>query len=127
MYKFQYKRKNCTQALSKLQFGHFGLSAQENVEFNTNQLLSIKKTLSFFFKKKIKIWFIVPPATNKTHKAVGVRMGSGKGPIKHTIIKLRKGQIFMEWSIVSLNFSYLLLKKIIAKLSFKTSTIYRGL
>nr|QFQ52417.1 ribosomal protein L16 [Paramoeba aparasomata] len=106
--------------------------------FTKNFLLSFKqyKALLFFCRKKLKFYsklFIrLMPKLKNTGKAIGIRMGKGKGGLNEVYFPVKSGQIFFEFgfkkgneSVVKNKYDYIkLLKKVreLAKLaSFKLS------
>lgn len=106
--------------------------------FTKNFLLSFKqyKALLFFCRKKLKFYsklFIrLLPKLKNTSKAIGIRMGKGKGGLDEIYFPVKTGQIFFEFgfkkgnlSVIKNEYDYIkLLKKIreLSKLvSFKLS------
>ena len=104
--------------------------------FTKNFLLSFKqyKALLFFCRKKLKFYsklFVrLLPKQKNTSKAIGIRMGKGKGSLNEIYFPIRAGQIFVEFgfkkgnqNVIQNEYDYIkLLKKIreLAKLlSFK--------
>lgn len=105
--------------------------------FTKSYVLSFKqyKALIFFCRKKLKFYsklFIrLLPKLKNTSKAVGIRMGKGKGSLNEIYFPVKAGQIFFEFGfkkgdpVIANEYDYIkLLKKIreLAKLtSFKLS------
>lgn len=106
--------------------------------FTKNFILSFKqyKSLLFFCRKKLKFYsklFIrVLPKLKNTSKAIGIRMGKGKGSVNEVYFPIQAGQIFFEFgfnknnkAVIKTDYDYKkLLKKIreLARLvSFKLS------
>lgn len=101
--------------------------------FNTNTILSFNqyKALVFFCRKKLKFYsklFIrLTPKLKNTSKAIGIRMGKGKGSLNEVYFPVKEGQIFFEFgfkkgnnSIIQNEYDYIkLLKKVreLAKLA----------
>ena len=94
------------------------------------------KALIFFCRKKLKFYsklFIrLIPKLKNTSKAIGIRMGKGKGSLNEIYFPVNEGQIFFEFgfkkgdsSVIQNDYDYIkLLKKIreLVKLaSFKLS------
>ncbi|MGB9598440.1 MAG: 50S ribosomal protein L16 [Minisyncoccales bacterium] len=88
------KRKE-TRAI-KLAFGQWGLVALEAKWLNSKHLESIKKIIVHHLKKGGKIHFRIFPNQPITQKALGTRMGGGKGDVVDYIFPVKKGRILVE-------------------------------
>jgi len=82
-------------------FGEFGLQAMETGFLSTNQVESARKTLTHFFKRGGKVWLRLTADKIVTSKALGTRMGSGKGAPEGFVVPVRKGHIVFEVAGVS--------------------------
>lgn len=116
-----------TSIKTKLIRGFFGLKAIESGEVSVKQIETIRKLLAPFCRKKIKLFWRVRPSFVKTAKAFGSRMGSGKGMISTSFVKVRKGQFLFELNSFINKVPTLILKKIHSKFAIKTMYIYKGL
>nr|QYC61847.1 ribosomal protein L16 [Actinocyclus sp. mgcode 4] len=108
-----------------LKFGTIGLKALECSYISSFQLKSITFALSKKLKKKGKIWYNVFPNSPITAKPIEVRMGKGKGSLKHWSGFVNSGFIILEvmsninkLSVVSI------LKSVSIKLPLKTKVIF---
>ena len=79
-----------------LKFGTVGLKALESGFISAYQLKSIKFVLSKNLKRKGKIWFNAFPNIPVTAKPIEVRMGKGKGNLKHWSFFVTPGFIILE-------------------------------
>ena len=106
--------------------------------FTKNFILSFKqyKALVFFCRKRLKFYsklFIrILPKLKNTSKAIGIRMGKGKGGLNELYFPIKSGQIFFEFGfnknnrdVIKTEYDYIkLLKKIrelVKLVSFKLS------
>lgn len=101
--------------------------------FKSKTVLSYNqyKALVFFCRKKLKFYsklFIrLTPKLKNTSKAIGIRMGKGKGSINEVYFPVQEGQIFFEFGfkkgndyVIKNEYDYIkLLKKVreLAKLA----------
>lgn len=98
--------------------------------FGSKTILSFNqyKAIIFFCKKKLKFYsklFIrLTPKYKNTSKAIGIRMGKGKGSLNEIYIPVNEGQIFFEFGfkkgnekVVNNHNDYLKLLKVIRSLA----------
>lgn len=81
--------------------GFIGLQALENGRITNKQLESLRKVLVRKLQKQGKIWFMVFPHHAVSAKAGEVRMGRGKGKVKHWVARVKRGDILVEIGGVS--------------------------
>lgn len=84
-----------------IKLGNFGLKALESGKLNFKQIEACRKSLRRDMKKKGSVFLRVFTRHSITKKAVGVRMGSGKGNHSAWICGIKQGQIICEISGVS--------------------------
>ena len=102
--------------------------------FTQNFLLSFKqyKALLFFCRKKLKFYsklFIrLLPKLKNTSKAIGIRMGKGKGSLNEVYFPVKAGQIFFEFgfkkgnnSVIKNKYDYIKLLQKIRELAILVS------
>jgi len=101
---------------TKLSNGIMGLKALEIGRIKPSHIESCRQNISRKLKKTAgKLWINIFPHIPVTSKAVGVRMGKGKGAVDYWTSQVRPGQIVLEISGVS----PILAKNILLKASFK--------
>jgi large subunit ribosomal protein L16 len=81
---------------ASLEFGDYGLKALECGWIPSRRLEAARKAVSHETKRGGRLWIRVFPDKSYTHKAAGVRMGSGKGEIEGYVAVIRPGRIIME-------------------------------
>ena len=109
-----------------LKFGTVGLKALESGFISSFQLKAIAFILSKKLKRKGKIWYNVFPNNPITAKPIEVRMGKGKGNLKHWSDFVQSGFIILE--IIS-NINKLTIVSIIKsasiRLPLKTKVVFQ--
>lgn len=88
------KRKE-TKA-TKLSFGQWGLVAKEAKWINSKHMETLKKILTYHLKKGGKIYFRIFPHKPITKKALGTRMGGGKGDVVDYVFPVKEGRVLVE-------------------------------
>ena len=77
-------------------FGDFGLKATSAGWVSSKQIEAARKKITFSTKRAGKYWMRLFPDKPVTKKAVGVKMGSGKGDIHEYVAVIRPGMILFE-------------------------------
>ena len=77
-------------------FGQFALQAQGHERINSRQIESARQAMTRYVKRGGKIWIRVFPHTPVTKKALGTKMGRGKGNPELFVSKVRPGTILFE-------------------------------
>lgn len=80
----------------KLKFGKVGLKAQTFNRITSKQLVTLKQSVKKILKKRGKLKIDIFSFTSITKKAIGVRMGKGKGFVDHWVFKIRPGSLLCE-------------------------------
>lgn len=110
---------------NELDFGSFGLMAQETKEVKTNQLEAARKTMARFTNNNGKIWIRVFADRPLTQKPLEVGMGKGKGDPVGFVSRVRPGTVIFEVDGLSEADSREALRKGASKLPVKTKIISR--
>ncbi len=102
-YRKQFRGKNRGNASrgNTVDFGTFGIQATTRGEFSARQIEAARKVISQSTKRIGKMWIRVFPDHPITKKAVGVKMGSGKGDIHEYVAKIKPDRILFELDGVS--------------------------
>lgn len=77
-------------------FGDFALQAQGHERITSRQIESARQAMTRYIKRGGKIWIRIFPHTPVTRKALGTKMGSGKGSPEFFAAKVRPGTIMFE-------------------------------
>ena len=81
---------------TEVNFGDYGLQAQEGAYITDHQIESARIVLSKFTNRAGKVWIRIFPHMAKTKKPAEVRMGSGKGSPEGWVAVVKKGVILFE-------------------------------
>ena len=107
-----------------LHFGSIGLKALSSGRLTSNQIESVRQSISKIIKKLGKIKVNAFAHTPISKKPIEIRMGKGKGAVDHWISKIKAGTILfeIETDAVPLAIKALQLSQI--RLPLKTKIIY---
>ena len=108
---------------SKLEFGDFGIKALGRAWLTANQIEAARKAITHYTKRSGKVWIRVFPDKPITKKALGVRMGAGKGDVKGYVCVVKPGRIIFELAGVPSEIAEEALNRASHKLPFKTKII----
>ena len=82
-------------------FGDFGLQSQQNSDITSRQIESARQAMTRYIKRGGKIWIRIFPHTPVTKKALGLKMGGGKGNPEYYVAKVKTGTVLFEMKGVS--------------------------
>ena len=103
--KFRREQKNrmkgMSQRGSQLAFGSFGLKTLENCWLTSQQIEAARIAMTRYIKRGGQVWIKVFPDKPVTSKALGTRMGSGKGTPDHWVAVVKPGKVLFEIAGVS--------------------------
>ena len=88
---------------NKLRFGSFGLQSLEAGKITAKQIEAVRRTITAKMKRKGKIWIRIFPDIPVTAKPAEVRMGKGKGNVKHWMTRIKAGQVLYEVASSDIN------------------------
>ncbi len=104
---------------TEVAFGEYGLMAMNRGWLSSRQIEAARKAIVKHTKRGGKVWIRVFPDKPVTKKALGVRMGSGKGDIHEYVSVVRPGRILFEIAGVSNEVAAEAFRNAAAKLPFK--------
>lgn len=108
---------------SQLEFGEFGLKSLSRGWMSARQIEAARKAISRHAQRGGKVWIRIFPDKPITKKALGTRMGSGKGDIHEYVAVVTPGRIVFEIAGVSLETAKLAFERASAKLPFKFKVV----
>ncbi len=108
---------------SSIVFGTFALKSLDAGRLRSNQIEAARRCITRTMKRTGKMWIRVFPHIPVTSKALGVRMGGGKGAINYWMCQVKPGLILFELDGVSDAVAVEALQKASAKLPFKTKVV----
>ena len=86
---------------NKVNQGEYGIMATEPAWITSNQIEAARIAMTRYTKRGGKVWIKVFPDKPVTSKALGTRMGSGKGAPDHWIAVVKPDRVMFEIAGVS--------------------------
>lgn len=83
---------------SDVQFGEFGLQAQEPAWITSRQIEAARKVMSRSVRRGGQLWIRVFPDKSVSKKPAETRMGSGKGAPEFWVAVIKPGRVLFEIS-----------------------------
>lgn len=117
--KYEGKAKGGT----KVNFGEFGLQAQEGAWITNRQIEAARIAMTRYMKRYGQVWITIFPHMAKTAKPMEVRMGSGKGAPDGWVAVVKEGRVMFEVAGVSEEVAREALRLASHKLPVKTKII----
>ena len=116
-------RSGMSKGGNKVTFGEYGLQALEPAYITNRQIEAARIAINRHVKRGGKVWIQIFPDRPLTQKPLGVRMGSGKGPVEKWIANVKPGRIMFEMSYPDEAVAVEALKRAGAKLPIKTRIV----
>ncbi|MDR1027378.1 MAG: 50S ribosomal protein L16 [Rickettsiales bacterium] len=127
--KFKKQHKGRIHGLAKggseLAFGSFGLKAMTPERVTGRQIEAARRAITRHMKRLGRLWIRIFPDVPVTGKALGVRMGKGKGTVEYWIARVKPGRIMFEMDGVKPEIAIEALTLASAKLPVKTKIVER--
>lgn len=114
-----------SKGATRLDFGQYGLKAQENRWVTARQIEAARRAMTRFVKRSGKIWIRVFPDKPVTKKGQEVPMGSGKGSVEYFAAVVRRGRMLFEMDGVDEATAREALRLAGTKLPIKTAFVKR--
>ena len=108
---------------TSVSFGDYGIQALEHAYITNRQIESARIAINRHVKRGGKVWINIFPDRPLTQKPLGVRMGSGKGPVEKWVANVKPGRILFEMSYPSEEVAVEALRRAGAKLPCKVRVI----
>ncbi len=86
---------------SKVSYGEWGIQACEPGWITGNQIEAARVAMTRYTKRGGKVWIKIFPDKPVTSKALGTRMGSGKGAPEYWVAVVKTGKVMFEIGEVS--------------------------
>ena len=110
---------------NKVSNGEYGLQALEAAWIKSNQIEAARIAMTRYMKRGGKVWIKIFPHKSYTAKAIGVRMGSGKGAPEGWVAPVKRGKVMFEIAGVSEEVAREALRLASHKLPVKTKFVKR--
>ncbi|MGN0908804.1 MAG: 50S ribosomal protein L16 [Succinivibrio sp.] len=108
---------------STVEFGDFGLKATSRGAITAREIEAARRAFTREMNRQGKVWIRVFPDKPITKKALGVRMGKGKGTVEYWVAPIQPGRVLFEVSGVPENVAREAFRLAAAKLSVTTSFV----
>lgn len=109
-----------------IDFGEYGLVAESGNYVSNRQIEAARIAMTRYMKRNGQVWIKIFPHKSYTAKAIGVRMGSGKGAPEGWVSPVKRGKIMFEIAGVSEEVAREALRLASHKLPVKTKFVKRG-
>lgn len=86
---------------NKVAYGEYGLAALEPSWITSQQIEAARIAMTRYIKRGGQVWIKIFPDKPVTSKALGTRMGSGKGTPDHWVAVVKPGRVMFEIAGVS--------------------------
>ena len=90
------RRKGAAKGGFTVQFGEYGLQAQETAWITNRQIEAARIALTRKIKRGGKVWIRIFPDKPYTKKPIETRMGKGKGPPEGWVAVVKRGRMMFE-------------------------------
>jgi large subunit ribosomal protein L16 len=118
-------RRGLSKGARELAFGEWGLQAIEPAWMTTQQIESMRSTLSRHFKKRGKLFLRVFADKPYSKKPAETRMGKGKGAVEGWVSVVKRDRILVEIEGVDSETAKKILHSASCKLPMRTRIIHR--
>ena len=122
---FRGKMRGEAKGGKEVTFGEWGLQAVDSHWITNRQIEAARIAMTRYMKRGGKVWIKIFPHKSYTAKAIGVRMGSGKGAPEGWVAPVKRGKIMFEIAGVSEEVAREALRLASHKLPVKTKIVKR--
>ncbi|WP_281165942.1 50S ribosomal protein L16 [Liquorilactobacillus sicerae] len=98
---FRGKMRGEAKGGKTIAFGEYGLQALDSHWITNRQIEAARIAMTRYMKRGGRVWIKIFPHKSYTSKAIGVRMGSGKGAPEGWVSPVKRGKILFEIGDVS--------------------------
>ena len=123
---FRGRRRGVATRGSTVQYGEFGLQAQEAGWITSNQIEAARVAMTRHMRRGGKVWITIFPHKPVTKKPAEVRMGGGKGSPEFYVAVVKPGRVMFEVGGVSEEVAREALRLAAHKLPVKTKIVERA-
>ena len=110
---------------NKIAYGEFGIQALEPGWITGNQIEAARVAMTRYTKRGGQVWIKIFPDKPVSKKALGVRMGSGKGAPEYWVAVVKAQKVMFEIGGVSEDVAREALRLAQHKLPIKTKIVAR--
>lgn len=122
---FRGKMRGEAKGGKEVTYGQYGLQALDSEWITSRQIEAARIAMTRYMKRGGKVWIKIFPHKSVTAKAIGVRMGSGKGAPEDWVAPTKRGKIMFEVGGVSEEVAHEALRLASHKLPVRTRIVSR--
>ena len=122
---FKGRIKGVAKGGSDLNFGSYGLKAQEPERVTARQIEAARRAITRHMKRAGRVWIRIFPDVPVTSKPTEVRMGKGKGSVDYWAARVKPGRVMFELDGVSEDVAREALRLAAMKLPIKSRVVVR--
>ena len=122
---FRGKMRGEAKGGKEVAFGQYGLQALDSKWITSRQIEAARIAMTRYMKRGGKVWIKIFPHKPVSAKAIGVRMGSGKGAPEDWVSPVKRGKIMFEVGVVSEEVAHEALRLASHKLPVRTRIVSR--
>ncbi|HZK23516.1 MAG TPA: 50S ribosomal protein L16 [Atopostipes sp.] len=122
---FRGKMRGEAKGGKEVAFGQYGLQAVDTKWITSRQIEAARIAMTRYMKRGGKVWIKIFPHKPVSAKAIGVRMGSGKGAPEDWVAPVKRGKIMFEVGGVSEEVAHEALRLASHKLPVRTRIVSR--
>ena len=119
------RMKGAASRGNKVSYGDFGIQALEPGWITGNQIEAARIAMTRYTKRSGQVWIKIFPDKPVSKKALGVRMGSGKGAPEYWVAVVKAQKVMFEIGGVSEEVAREALRLAQHKLPIKTKIVAR--
>ena len=119
------RMKGAASRGNKVAYGEYGIQAMEPGWITGNQIEAARIAMTRYTKRGGKVWIKIFPDKPVSKKALGVRMGSGKGAPEYWVAVVKAQKVMFEIGGVSEDVAREALRLAQHKLPIKTKIVKR--
>ena len=119
------RMKGAASRGNKVAYGEFGIQALEPGWITGNQIEAARVAMTRYTKRGGKVWIKIFPDKPVSKKALGVRMGSGKGAPEYWVAVVKNQKVMFEIGGVSDEIAREALRLAQHKLPIRTKIVKR--
>jgi large subunit ribosomal protein L16 len=119
------RMKGAASRGNKVSYGEFGIQALEPGWITGNQIEAARVAMTRYTKRGGKVWIKIFPDKPVSKKALGVRMGSGKGAPEYWVAVVKAQKVMFEIGGVTEDVAREALRLAQHKLPIRTKIIKR--
>ena len=118
-------RTGLSKGGNQIAFGEYGIQALEPAYITNRQIEAARIAMTRHVKRGGKIWINIFPDRPLTKKALGLRMGSGKGPVETWVANVKPGRVMFEMDGVDVGLAREAMLRAMHKLPMNTRFVTR--